>query len=119
MGLSSMEVIDAYPTGQQNSVGSIGVTCNCGHFQWLQYIYIIPAVTITIMMNNFKLLTLVQCTFIYRPNNYIDYQTKINKKSLHTLPVVPAMIYTNADLHKESVIKDNKGKAGIYRCASP
>jgi len=27
-----MEVIDAYPTGQQNSVESIGVTCNCGHF---------------------------------------------------------------------------------------
>jgi hypothetical protein len=67
------------------------------------------------MMSNFKILTLVQCTFISRLNYYIAYQTKINKKSLHTLPVVPAMVYTNADLDKESIIKDNKGKAGIYR----
>ena len=39
----------------------------------------------------------------------------MNRKGLHTFPVVPAMIYTNADLQKESIIKDNKGKAGIYR----
>jgi hypothetical protein len=40
---------------------------------------------------------------------------KISRKGLHTLPVVPVMIYTNADLQKESIIKDNRGKGGIYR----
>ena len=37
------------------------------------------------------------------------------KSGLHTLPVVPVMIYTNADIQKQSITKDNKGKSGIYR----
>lgn len=70
-------------------------------------------------MNKFNLLTLVQRTFTSR-NYYIDYPIKIDKKSLHSQgegknPVVPAMVYTNSDLYKLSIIKDNKGKAGVYR----
>jgi len=42
-------------------------------------------------------------------------QTQINNKSLHTLSFIPAMTYSNADLQKESLIEDNKGKAGVYR----
>jgi group I intron endonuclease len=37
------------------------------------------------------------------------------KSGLHTLPVVPVMIYTNADIQKQSITKDNKGKSGISR----
>jgi hypothetical protein len=40
---------------------------------------------------------------------------KIHRRGLHTLPVVPVKIYTNADLQKKSIIKDNKEKAGVYR----
>ena len=39
----------------------------------------------------------------------------MNRKGLHTFPVVPAMVYINADLHKKSIIEENRGKAGIYR----
>jgi hypothetical protein len=49
-------------------------------------------------------------------------QNKINKKGLHTAnnPVVqpkpiPVKTYENADIHKGSIMKDNRGKAGIYR----
>ena len=33
--------------------------------------------------------------------------------------VVPVVTYENADLHKLCIVKDNAGKTGIYRCASP
>jgi hypothetical protein len=74
---------------------------------------------VTTMMNNFKLITIVHCTISCR-NYCIGYQTKINKKSLHNQGegknlLVPAMTYTDADLQKESIIKDNRGKAGVYR----
>jgi len=42
-------------------------------------------------------------------------QTQINNKSLHTLSFIPAMTYSNAYIQKESLIEDNKGKAGVYR----
>jgi hypothetical protein len=31
------------------------------------------------------------------------------------LSLVPAAIYTNPDLQKKRIIKENKGKSGIYR----
>jgi hypothetical protein len=34
---------------------------------------------------------------------------------LHTLPIVPARTYTNADTLKELIVQENKGKSGIYR----
>jgi hypothetical protein len=52
------------------------------------------------MMSNLNLLTLVQCT---------------SKKSLHTLSVVPAMVYTNADTDKVKILADNRDKLGVYR----
>jgi hypothetical protein len=42
-------------------------------------------------------------------------QNKINRKGLHTLPVVPAIKYPNAELQKKQIMQDNKGKAGVYR----
>jgi group I intron endonuclease len=41
-------------------------------------------------------------------------QNKINRKGLHTLPVVPIRVYENADIQKLEILKDNKGKSGIY-----
>ena len=41
----------------------------------------------------------------------------LQQNRLHTLPVplpVPVKIYSNADADKERVIKENKGKSGIY-----
>lgn len=29
--------------------------------------------------------------------------------------VIPKVLYLNADLDKENIIKDNKGKSGVYR----
>lgn len=52
------------------------------------------------MMSNLKLLTLAQCA---------------SKKSLHTLSVVPAVIYTNADTDKVKIISDNREMLGVYR----
>ena len=72
------------------------------------------------MMINIKIFTLVHCT-LFSHRLYYLAQTKIDKKSLHVPtgkginPVVPAMIYANTDIDKESIIKDNKGKAGVYR----
>lgn len=48
------------------------------------------------------------------------YSTSANNNSfhrrgLHTFPVVPVKIYTDADLQKKSIVKDNKEKAGVYR----
>lgn len=63
-------------------------------------IYIIPAVTIMI---NFKKFTLL---------NTISFSPKL--QGLHTLPVVPVKVYTNADLDKESILNENKGRAGVY-----
>ena len=44
---------------------------------------------------------------------------KINSlfKGLHTLPqsVTPVVVYANPDVDKERIIKENKGKSGIYR----
>lgn len=64
------------------------------------------------------LITITNQTLLSRPYGEgwaCPPHTKISRKSLHTLPVVPAMIYTNADLHKESILNDNRGKAGVYR----
>lgn len=38
-------------------------------------------------------------------------------KGLHTspLPVIPAVVYSNPDVDKERIIKENRGKSGIYR----
>jgi hypothetical protein len=44
-----MEVIDVYPTGQQISLGTIGVTSSANSFQWFWYIYNTFATT---FMNN-------------------------------------------------------------------
>jgi len=30
-------------------------------------------------------------------------------------PFIPAVVYSNPDLYKERVIKENRGKSGIYR----
>jgi hypothetical protein len=38
-----------------------------------------------------------------------------SRKGLHTLPVVPAVVYSNFDVDKKRVVKENKGKLGIYR----
>ena len=38
----------------------------------------------------------------------------MNRKGLHTLPVVPIRVYENADIQKLEILKDNKGKSGIY-----
>lgn len=40
---------------------------------------------------------------------------KFYSKGLHTLPVVPVRVYTDAELQKKQILLDNKGKAGIYR----
>jgi hypothetical protein len=40
---------------------------------------------------------------------------KINLKGLHTLPVVPVVVYSNSDADKERVTKENKGRSGVYR----
>jgi hypothetical protein len=45
----------------------------------------------------------------------INLQTEMNKKYLHSLPIVPIKVYENADKEKVSIIADSKGKAGIYR----
>jgi group I intron endonuclease len=38
-----------------------------------------------------------------------------HNRGLHTSPVVLVKSYVNADLEKESIIKDNKNKSGVYR----
>lgn len=45
----------------------------------------------------------------YLPHNLAS------RKGLHTLPVVPAVVYSNFDVDKKRVVKENKGKSGIYR----
>jgi len=32
-----------------------------------------------------------------------------------TLGIIPAVVYSNADIDKQSIIKENRGKSGIYR----
>lgn len=55
------------------------------------------------MMINFK-----KFTFL----NTISFSSKL--RGLHTLPVVPVKVYTNADLDKKSILNENKGRAGVY-----
>jgi hypothetical protein len=43
------------------------------------------------------------------------YLPQTNRKGLHTLPVVPVMIYTNAETQKISILSENQGKSGVYR----
>jgi hypothetical protein len=33
----------------------------------------------------------------------------------YNLLIVPAMIYTNAEIEKSLILQENKGKAGVYR----
>ncbi|KAG0632579.1 hypothetical protein HOY80DRAFT_32312 [Tuber brumale] len=53
-----------------------------------------------------------------KPTKFLYYiPSKINRKGLHTgkNPVVPVIIYQDAELEKNQIMLDNKGKAGIYR----
>jgi hypothetical protein len=54
-----------------------------------------------------------------KPGIKIKYLLKISIsiswKGLHTLPVVPVMIYTNADTDKVKFLADNLNKSGVYR----
>jgi group I intron endonuclease len=43
------------------------------------------------------------------------FPTQTSRRGLHTLPVVPVVVYSNADVDKERVIKENKGRCGVYR----
>lgn len=64
-------------------------------------------------MKNFK--TITNTIFFSLSSKLLHcLQTKINRKGLHTLPIVPARVYENADIHKLEILKDNKGKPGVY-----
>nr|YP_009722348.1 hypothetical protein [Morchella importuna]QGN66750.1 hypothetical protein [Morchella importuna] len=38
-----------------------------------------------------------------------------NKNNNPIVPIVPAVIYPNADIHKKRILEENKGKSGVYR----
>ena len=43
--------------------------------------------------------------------NLLHFSTSSSKNGNN---IIPAVVYTNADTQKESILNDNKGKAGIY-----
>ena len=38
----------------------------------------------------------------------------VQRRGLHTSPIVPVITYTNADTQKKQIIEENKGRSGIY-----
>ena len=38
----------------------------------------------------------------------------VQRRGLHTSPIVPVITYTNADTQKKQIISENKGRSGIY-----
>jgi hypothetical protein len=63
-------------------------------------------------MQNLIMITDPICCFSlsFKMKHYL-----IQRRGLHTSPIVPAITYTNADTLKELAIKENKDKSGVYR----
>jgi hypothetical protein len=49
--------------------------------------------------------------FFYRNKSSCQNLEKKNP----SVPIVPAVIYTNAGVQKEQILEENKGKSGVYR----
>jgi hypothetical protein len=63
------------------------------------------------LSGNYSLLAII-CLFYYvsSPGDLFNSQYLVL-----LAPVISAKVYSNADTQKESIIKENRGKCGIYR----
>ena len=77
-------------------------------------------------LNNMKLVTLGSCAFNICCIYYVDYicSSALNKTRAFSTGHVnsaagnqfkPAVVYVNADTQKMQIIKENKGRSGVYR----
>lgn len=98
---------------------NFGVTCNCGHFQWLQY----NIIAATIFMNkNLHRWHLLPCYSVWLKviplRTFTSSLGKLNLKDnrkIESIDIKPIIKYDNADIDKVKILSDNRHKLGIYR----